>query len=233
MTKITFGMVIFPGMTQLDLTGPYEVFSRIAGAEVRFVGGALEAMRSEHGLVFTPDVTFESAPRLDVLFVPGGGGIDAVMRDERALEYLRHASESARFVTSVCTGALALGAAGLLRGYRATTHWLSLELLSSFGATPVANARVVIDRNRITGGGVTAGIDFGLTLASTLHGDEPAQAIQLMMEYAPSPPFSSGTPNEAPLAVVERVRAERREAMARRGAIVAEAARKLAARDEP
>ena len=134
--------------------------------------------------------SFESAPALDVICVPGGPGVDSMMEDELLLQFLRERAPSARYVTSVCTGALVLGAAGLLRGYRATTHWLSHELLALFGAIPV-NERVVIDRNRITGGGVTAGIDFGLTVAGEVFGTAVAHEIQLMLEYNPSPPFAS------------------------------------------
>lgn len=212
MANVTFGMLVFPRMTQLDFTGPYEVFCRIPGAKVVLVGREVAPMPSEHGLVFQPDVDFAHAPPLDVLFVPGGGGVDAAMDDDATLDFLAERGGSARYVTSVCTGALALGAAGLLRGYRATTHWLSLPLLSAFGATPVEDARVVIDRNRITGGGVTAGIDFALHIASELAGEDEARAIQLMIEYAPAPPLTSGTPREARAETTALVRERRRAA---------------------
>jgi cyclohexyl-isocyanide hydratase len=230
MTPITIGMLLFPGMTQLDLTAPYEVFARIPGAKVLLVGASITPMPSEHGLVFTPDVDFETAPPLDILFVPGGGGVDAALSDPATVAYLEREGARARYVTSVCTGALALGAAGLLDGYRATTHWMSLPLLAAFGATPVAGERVVVDRNRVTGGGVTAGLDFALAIAAEVAGPEVAQAIQLMIEYAPNPPFDAGTPETAPAALVARVRAARASAQASRAALVAEAVAALTKR---
>ena len=223
---LTIGMVLFPGLTQLDLTGPYEVFSRLPGTKVCLVAGTLMPIQSERGLMISADATFESAPALDVICVPGGPGVDSMMEDELLLQFLRERAPSARYVTSVCTGALVLGAAGLLRGYRATTHWLSHELLALFGAMPV-NERVVIDRNRITGGGVTAGIDFGLTVAGEVFGMEVAHEIQLMLEYNPSPPFASGSPHSAPKSVVRRVTDAREAAQSRRRAIAERAAAHL------
>jgi cyclohexyl-isocyanide hydratase len=205
----TIGMVLFAQLTQLDLTGPYEVFCQIPDSRVHLVAALHEPVVSEHGLVFVPDTAFGDAPAFDVLFVPGGPGVNRMLEDDTFLAYLRKQAEQARFVTSVCTGALLLGAAGLLRGYRATTHWLSLDLLRSVGAEPVAE-RVVVDRNRITGAGVTSGIDLALTLVGLLHGDKVAQEIQLMMEYAPVPPFQAGSPRTAPADIVQRVTAARR-----------------------
>lgn len=228
METIRIGMLVFPAMTQLDLTGPYEVFCRIPGARVSVVGRTIEPMRSEHGLVFVPDTDYASAPRFDVLVVPGGSGVDALMEDEATLAFLAEQARTARYVTSVCTGALVLGAAGLLEGRRATTHWLSLPTLADFGAIPVDDARIVIDGKVITGGGVTAGIDFALHLARELVGEEAARAIQLMIEYAPAPPFDSGTPTRADPATVERVRAERQQGIDRRRAVVARAVSALA-----
>lgn len=227
MNRIRIGMLVFPGMTQLDFTGPYEVFCRIPGAEVLVVGAETTPMRSEHGLAFTPDVDFAQSPPFDVVFVPGGSGVNELMEDEATLAFLRRQAIGARYVTSVCTGALVLAAAGLLEGRRATTHWLSLELLAALGAVPVEDARVVIDGNRITGGGVTAGIDFALTIARNLVGEDEARAIQLMIEYAPSPPFDSGTPRSAAPYIVERVRAEREASLVRRRGIVARLRRTL------
>jgi cyclohexyl-isocyanide hydratase len=166
-----------------------------------------------------PDATFETAPPLDLLCVPGGWGINAVLDNEALLKFLRSRAPRARYVTSVCSGALLLGAAGLLRGYRATTHWLSLDLLPLFGAEPVAE-RVVRDRNRITGGGVTAGIDYALFIAGELFGDAIAQAIQLSIEYDPAPPHRSGSPRDASAQVVQQVRRASADALAQRRAIV-------------
>src|SRR5256884_1435286 len=194
------GLLLFPRLTQLDLTGPYEVFARLPEAQVLLVGSG-EA-RSDTGLRLQPDVGHADAPQLDVICVPGGPGVNDAMEDEALLRFLRAQAERAAWVTSVCTGALVLGAAGLLRGYRATTHWLSMDLLARFGAIPVEE-RVVIDRNRATGGGVTAGIDFGLRLAAELRGEQVAQAIQLGMEYDPAPPFQAGSPRTADPRLVE------------------------------
>jgi cyclohexyl-isocyanide hydratase len=218
------GLLLFPRLTQLDLTGPYEVFGRLPDAQVLLVGAG-EA-RSDTGLRLSPDVGISDAPQLDVLCVPGGPGVNAAMEDEALLRFLRAQAERAAWVTSVCTGALVLGAAGLLRGYRATTHWLSLDLLPYFGAVPVQE-RVVIDRNRATGGGVTAGIDFGLRLAAELRGDEVAQAIQLGMEYDPAPPFRAGSPRTADPQLVESVSAARRGLNDERRRIVQRAAGRL------
>lgn len=199
------GMLIFPDMTQLDFTGPWEVFSRLPGCEVRVISRSLQPVTAKGGLKFVPDTTIADTPQLDLLFVPGGEGIAALMEDRKVLEFLRRQAQQARYVTSVCTGALVLGAAGLLKGYRATTHWNSVELLPIFGATPVSE-RVVIDRNRITGGGVTAGIDFALTVAAEVFGADKAKSIQLAMEYNPAPPFNCGHPSIADAAIVEEWR---------------------------
>ncbi|QJR37857.1 DJ-1/PfpI family protein [Gemmatimonas groenlandica] len=198
---VDVGILLFDGVTQLDLTGPYEVFSRMPNTHVHLIAASLAPVRTEWGLRISPDTTLEDAPRLDLLCVPGGWGVDDCLEDERILGFLRARAVDARYVTSVCSGALLLGAAGLLRGYRATTHWMSLDLLASFGAEPVHD-RVVRDRNRITGGGVTAGIDFALLVASELFGVSVAQSIQLAIEYCPDPPFDSGSPQHAPADIV-------------------------------
>jgi cyclohexyl-isocyanide hydratase len=220
------GMVLFPNVTQLDLTGPYEVFARLPATTVSLIAAAVTPVRSERGLTIAPDATFESAPELDILCVPGGPGVDAMMEDEELLRFLRARAAGARYVTSVCTGALVLGAAGLLQGYRATTHWLSLDLLPLFGAEPV-DERVVVDRNRITGGGVTAGIDFALTVAVEVFGQQTAQEVQLTMEYCPAPPFNSGSPRTASAGVVKSVIAAREGTQSRRRAIAERAAARL------
>ncbi|HET7784912.1 MAG TPA: DJ-1/PfpI family protein [Myxococcales bacterium] len=217
------GFVLFPRLTQLDLTGPYEVFGRLPDAQVLLLGSAA---RSDTGLRLQPDATFDGAPQLDVLCVPGGPGVNGAMEDEALLSFLRRQSQHASWVTSVCTGALVLGAAGLLQGYRATTHWLSLDLLPRFGAIPVRE-RVVLDRNRATGGGVTAGIDFGLRLAAELRGEKVAKEIQLLMEYDPAPPYRAGSPAGAGPELVASLAAARQSVNDERVRIVERAAARL------
>ena len=206
MTALRIGLLVFPKVQQLDLTGPYEVFASIPGASVRLLWKELDPIVSATGLVLIPDTRLADAPQLDVLCVPGGAGINALLEDEVVLAFLRRQAEGARFVTSVCTGALVLAAAGLLAGRRATTHWASHDFLARLGAVP-EQARVVADGKFISGGGVTAGIDMALTLTAELLGREQAEAIQLQLEYAPAPPFSAGSPATAPAEAVARVRA--------------------------
>jgi cyclohexyl-isocyanide hydratase len=220
------GLFIFPRMTQLDATGPYEVFARIPGATVDLVAASSAPVSTEWGMRIAPTVTMADAPALDLLCVPGGSGINALLGDLAVLDFVARQGEHAAYVTSVCTGSLVLGAAGLLEGYRATTHWLSLDLLPIFGAIPVSE-RVVVDRNRITGGGITAGIDFGLTIAAHVAGTDAANEIQLMMEYDPAPPSASGSPAVAEPALVERVRAQRSGFQAERRALAEAAAKRL------
>lgn len=203
--EFTIGMLIFPRLTQLDFTGPFEVFARIPGAKVHVLWKRIEPVVSDRSLAILPTTTLDDCPPLDVLCIPGGPGQVAMMDDERIITFVREYGQQAKFVTSVCTGALILGAAGLLNGYRATTHWMSHDQLSAFGAIPVQQ-RVVVDRNRITGGGVTAGIDFGLYVASQVATAEIAQAIQLQLEYNPEPPFHSGSPTTATPELVAVVR---------------------------
>lgn len=222
------GFLVFPNVQQLDLTGPYEVLASWPAARVRLVARSLHAVISATGLTLTPDVTFADCPQLDVVCVPGGDGINPLLADEATLAFLRRQAAGARFVTSVCSGALVLGAAGLLKGKRATTHWASHEYLAAFGAIPV-HARVVRDGNVMTGGGVTAGIDFGLTLVAELAGRAVAEAIQLNLEYAPAPPFAAGGPDTAPPGVVDRMRAVTAPRRAERARLVAAAAARLAA----
>jgi cyclohexyl-isocyanide hydratase len=199
------GFLIFPEMTQIDFTEPYEVFARLPGTVVHVVARTADPVRSDRGLVVVPSVTCEECPPLDVLVAPGGPGTRHVVQDEFLLEFLRGQAEQATYVTAVCTGALVLGAAGLLWGYRASTHWLSLPLLELYGATAVRE-RVVIDRNRVTAGGCTAGIDFAFRVAAMLRGERIAQQIQLQLEYSPTPPFNSGSPASAPREIVDTVR---------------------------
>jgi cyclohexyl-isocyanide hydratase len=211
-TRFRSGMLVFPNLTQLDLTGPYEVLARISGTETLLLWKTLEPVRSEHGLTILPMATFESCPPLDLLLVPGGAGINPLLEDAEVLAFVRRAAAGARYVVAVCTGSLVLGAAGLLRGKRARTHWMSRDLLRAFGAEPVAE-RVVVDGNLFTGGGVTAGIDVALTVAAEIAGRATAEAIQLGIEYDPTPPFASGSPERADPAVLNAVlaRAEPRQ----------------------
>jgi len=202
---LTVGLLLFPNMTQLDLTGPYEVFSRTPGCTVHVMWKTKDPVTSDRGLALLPSMTLADCPQLDVLCVPGGPGQVGLMEDAEVLAFLRRQSAAARYVTSVCTGSLVLGAAGLLRGYRATTHWMSHDQLSLLGAIPV-DERIVIDRNRITGGGVTAGIDFALAVVGQIFGPEAAQAVQLQIEYNPAPPFNAGHPRTAPAALVDKIR---------------------------
>jgi cyclohexyl-isocyanide hydratase len=226
-STLSVGMILFPNFTQLDLTGPYEVFARLPGARVYLIGDGLAPVRTEHGLTISVDNTFDGAPALDIICVPGGPGVDAMMENEKLLAFLQSRASSAQYVTSVCTGALVLGAAGLLRGYRATTHWLSRDILELFGAE-VVDERVVIDRDRVTGGGVTAGVDFGLTIAARLFGATVAQSIQLMLEYCPAPPFNSGSVTTAPTAVVQDIVTGRAGLLSKRREIAERAAVRLA-----
>lgn len=201
-------MLLYPGLTQLDLTGPFEVLHRLPETTVHLVWRSRAPVEADSRMAIMPSTTFADCPPLDVLFVPGGPGQQALMTDDEVLGFVRTRGRAARWVTSVCTGALVLGQAGLLEGRRATTHWAYLELLPLFGAIPIAD-RVVLDGNLVTAGGVTAGIDFGLRLAATLRGDELAKLVQLSLEYDPAPPFASGHPRTADPALVEQLRATR------------------------
>jgi cyclohexyl-isocyanide hydratase len=203
---IHVGMLLYPDLTQLDLTGPFELLHRVPGVQVHLVWKDTRPVAAGSGLSILPNATLDGVPDLDVLFVPGGFGQARLMRDETVLAFLRRHGETASWVTAVCTGSLVLGAAGLLDGYEAATHWAYVDRLAAFGARHVPG-RVVVDRNRITGGGVTAGIDFGLTLVAHLAGEETAKAIQLGLEYDPHPPFRSGHPDVADPELVAAVRA--------------------------
>ena len=221
---LNIGIIIFPRMDQIDFTGPFEVLSRVPGAAVQVLWKDKTPVRDIKGLILTPEQTLAEAPPLDVLVVPGGPGQEALMEDEAVLSFIRDRAAKARYVYSVCTGALICGAAGLLKGVRATTHWASFDLLKYFGAIPV-DERVVQDGKHLSAAGVTAGIDGALRLAALLRGDRAAQEIQLGIEYAPEPPFNSGTPKTAPAEVLEASRAavrsltKAREATARRIAV--------------
>jgi cyclohexyl-isocyanide hydratase len=220
------GMLMFPNLTQLDLTGPYEVLARLPGAETLLLWKSLNPVRSEHGLTIVPMATFSSCPPLDLVLVPGGAGINPLLEDAEVLAFLRTTAAAARYVVGVCTGSLVLGAAGLLRGRRAATHWMSRELLRSFGAEPVAR-RVVVDGKLFTGGGVTAGIDVALTVAAEIAGRATAEAIQLGIEYDPAPPFASGSPEQADPSVLAEVLARAEPRQRNRMERVARAAARL------
>jgi cyclohexyl-isocyanide hydratase len=220
---LQIGSLLFEGIDQIDLTGPFEVLSRIPNSTYRIYGKTAAPVRDLKGLRLTPDGALSDAPQLDVLHIPGGFGQEALMQDEEVLDWIRHQAAGARSVFSVCTGALLCGAAGLLKGRRATTHWASFHLLPLFGAIPV-NERVVLDGNWVFAAGVTAGIDGALRLTAELRGDDAARAIQLYMVYAPEPPFDSGTPETAPAAILAQARQSvagitaQREATAQRAA---------------
>ncbi len=218
---LQIGSLLFEGLDQIDLTGPFEVLSRIPNATYRIYATGTGPVRDIVGLRLAADATLAEAPKLDVLHVPGGPGQEALMEDEAVLGWIRRQAEGALCVFSVCTGALICGAAGLLRGKRATTHWTALHLLPHFGAIPV-DERVVENGDLLCAAGVTAGIDGALRLAARLRGDDVAQGIQLYMAYQPEPPFDAGSPERAPAAVTARIRAgaanltARRDATARR-----------------
>jgi cyclohexyl-isocyanide hydratase len=195
-TPCHIGFLLFPRVTQLDLTGPAQILSRIPGARVHLLWKSREPVMTDVGFSINPTTTFDDCPPLDVLCVPGGFGIRELFGDDETLAFLRRQGEQARYVTSVCNGSLVLGAAGLLDGYRSACHWMWRDYLPRFGAIPVAE-RIVRDRNRISGGGVTAGIDFALALAAELAGEETAKLLQLNFEYDPQPPFDCGSPQAA------------------------------------
>jgi len=225
-SALTIGGLVFPEMDQTDLTCPFEVLVRMPGAKFWLVGETAKPVRDWKGLILTPETTYAEAPPLDVLVIPGGGGVDAGMEDEGMLNFIRERAAQARLVLTVCTGALLYGAAGLLEGRRATTHWSAHHLLVEFGAIPQSE-RVVKDGNLISTAGVTAGLDGALLAAAELCGEEAAMRIQLAIEYAPDPPFQSGTPETAPGAVREAVKGAYAEVTRRRGEIVTRVARGL------
>ena len=202
-THLHIGSLLFEGLDQIDLTGPFEVLSRIPNSTYRIYGRTTAPVRDVKGLRLTPDAALAEAPPLDVLHVPGGHGQEALMEDVEVLGWIPQQALGACKIFSVCTGALICGAAGLLKGRRATTHWASFHLLPYFGAILV-NRRVVVDGAWVFAAGVTAGIDGALRLAAELRGDEVAQAIQLDMAYAPEPPFDSGTPETAPAPILQQ-----------------------------
>lgn len=191
--------LIYPQFTALDMVGPHYMFTSLMGAKTHVVAKTKDVVKSDTGLMFEPSATFDDCPAdLDILCIPGGStGTLAAIQDEATMRFVKDRGARAKFVTSVCTGSLVLGAAGLLTGYRATSHWAAKSVLPVFGAIPT-EGRVVRDRNRITGGGVTAGIDFGLSLVGQLRDRQYAESVQLLAEYAPEPPYDAGTPGKAP-----------------------------------
>jgi cyclohexyl-isocyanide hydratase len=203
--RFNIGALVFPQMDQIDLTGPFEVLTRIPNSTFHLIWKELTPVRDIRGLIITPETTFADAPRLDLLVVPGGFGQEALMDDEVVLKFIQTKAATATYVFSICTGALICGAAGLLRGVKSTTHWSAFHLLPYFGAIPV-NARVVIDGKHVSAAGVTAGLDGALRVASLICNDRIAQQIQLAIEYAPDPPFHSGTPQTAPPEVLQAAR---------------------------
>lgn len=214
MSLLNIGFVIFPDLTQLDFTGPLQVLNRLPNAKTHIVAKSLDAVPSDCGLSLVPTATFQDCPQLDLICVPGGFGVVKAMTDPATVDFVRRQAERARYITSVCTGAFVLGAAGLLKGKRATTHWAYTDLLASAGAT-FEKSRVVWDGNVVTAGGVTSGIDFALQIVAAIAGDEVAQSIQLSIEYDPAPPFQSGHPDRAPETITRLVSAgfgKRREA---------------------
>ena len=202
---IHVAFLLFPNVTQLDLTGPAQVLSRLGNARLDLVWTTCAPVMTDAGFAILPTATLEAVPTPDILCIPGGFGVNAVIADDSVMDWVRAAGDRATWVTSVCTGSLILGAAGLLDGYRAACHWAQRDMLPVFGAEPVAE-RVVVDRNRVTGGGVTAGIDFALTLTALLRGEAHARAVQLSLEYDPAPPFASGSPDRAGPDLVAAVR---------------------------
>lgn len=194
---VKIGLLLFPGVQLLDFVGPYETFKATPEAETLLIGADMQPLSASCGLPLQPTISFDDCPQLDVICVPGGAGVNPLLRDEVTLSFIRKQAGGARYITSVCTGSLLLGAAGLLKGKKATSHWYAVDFLEKFGAiyTP---GRVVRDGNLITAGGITSGIDFGLVMIAELFGQEEAEAVQLGIEYAPQPPFNSGTPETAP-----------------------------------
>lgn len=220
--------LLFPALTQLDLTGPFEVLARVPGATIDFVSETMDAVRSDRGLVMMPTATFATAKRCDLLVVPGGPGTDDVLNDERWVNFTAQQAETARYILGICTGSLLLGAAGLLRGKHASCHWQAREFLPAFGAIR-SDARMCVDGNILTSGGVTSGIDMALKAVGVMLDEDAARQIQLQIEYDPEPPFEGGTPSTSPSHIVQRCLDATRTRHAIRAAAVGRAAQKLEA----
>jgi len=225
---VHIGIVVFPGMLQMDCTGPYGVFMSAPGAVVDLLWKNTDPVRSSDNLLLAPNRAFADCSQLDLVCVPGGAGILALLEDSAVHAFLRSQADKAHLLASVCTGALVLGAAGLLVGYKATTHWQSLEMLAEFGAHPVQE-RVVVDRQRATAAGVSAGIDMALTLVGKEWGPDTACEIELAMEYDPRPPYGVGHPSLAPQELTEKLRVKNAQRQKVRMDAVRKAARRLRA----
>ena len=221
--------LVYPNVTQLDLTGPAQVLSRLGDSTLDLVWKTRDPVQTDSGFALLPTAMLDETASADILCIPGGFGCVEVMHDDETLDWVRSVGSEAQWVTSVCTGSLILGAAGLLQGYRATSHWAWRDYLTLFGAEPVAE-RVVFDRNRVTGGGVTAGIDFALALTAKIRGETFAKTIQLGLEYDPHPPFDAGSPDAAGEDLIEAVRERSNRMAPDREQRVREAAERLAAR---
>lgn len=224
--KTRIGMLVFPMMTSLDILGPFEVLARAPDCHAELVWKDRQPIKGDTGLTIVADQGFDEAPQYDVLVVPGGPGQTPLMEDAEVLQFLRRQAAGAEWVTSVCTGSLLLAAAGLLQGHKATCHWLSIDQLALFGVE-IAPERVVVDGNRITGAGVTSGLDFAFTVLEKLRGAEAAKSLQLMLEYDPAPPFQSGHPRVAAPALVEKVRLSAQEMLRQRREVSTRVAKAL------
>lgn len=221
--------LLFPGITQLDLTGPYEVFARVPGAVVALVSASLDPVASDRGLVLTPTATFETATACDLLVVPGGPGADALLTEASWLDFIVAQADRASYVMGICTGSLLLGAAGLLRGKRASCHWTAREFLPDFGALR-DDARICVDGRLLTSGGVTSGIDMALKAVALMRDEDTARQIQLQIEYDPQPPFPGGTPESSPPHILQRCLEAGKARYPVRAAAVAQAAQNLSRR---
>ncbi|MGQ2923422.1 DJ-1/PfpI family protein [Variovorax paradoxus] len=226
-TSLQIGVLVFEGMTSLDALGPFEVLARTPDSVCHLVWKSRQPVKCDTGLLVTPTMSFSEAPQLDVIVVPGGPGQNDLMGDDELLDFLRRQAPGAQWVTSVCTGSLLLAAAGLLDGYKATCHWLSLDFLRMFPVL-VTPQRVVIDRNRVTGAGVTSGLDFAFVLLDLLRGEDVAKRLQLMLEYDPAPPFNSGHPSVADADTQAAVKVMAGAMLARREAACVEAVQRKA-----
>jgi cyclohexyl-isocyanide hydratase len=227
MEPLSVAFLLYPNVTQLDLTGPAQVLSRLGRQTIHYVAKDREPVPTDSGFAILPTATFADVRSADIICIPGGMGCVDAIEDEETIAWVRTAGESARWVTAVCTGSLILGAAGLLRGYRAATHWAWRDHLAGFEAAPVAQ-RVVFDRNRVTGGGVTAGIDLALSLVASIRGEAHAKMVQLSLEYDPAPPFDAGSPEGAGEALVALFQARMQALAPDRGERIRAAARRLA-----
>lgn len=221
-------IILFNALTQLDLTGPFEVLARVPGMQVELVGKSLEPVRSDRGLTLVPTTTIANAPPCDLLVVPGGPGTDDAILDAEWVGFTRRQAQSAKYIFGICTGSLLLGAAGLLKGRRSTCHWQAIDFLPAFGAI-VTRERMCVDGNIFTAGGVTSGIDMALKVVAMLRGDEAAKQIQLQIEYDPKPPFPGGTPFTSEPAIVEKCLAATQARRALRASAVGHAALRMPA----